>query len=178
MRLIHKWNAVFLFKAIKFTVSDILNLPPVSEEGSFSPKQGRGQEVSRSSLNIWACWLMTGQPVNLRWMLCAKKAHHRKHFHRKLCAFNVDNTWVMFYSCIIELIFTFSFICWYGSVSLKLNPEWYDHTAEGVEQGSIYLVWAEFPPSSHRDSLPCSTNRLRNSVIPTATGLLDNTRWI
>ncbi len=53
--------------------------------------------------------------------LC-KKAHERTHFYWKLCAFNVDNTFMrMFDLCFIELILAFSFICWFGSVSLKLR---------------------------------------------------------
>ncbi len=48
--LIPKRNAVFLFKAINFVMQDILNLPTVSEEGFFSPQQGRGQEVLLSCI--------------------------------------------------------------------------------------------------------------------------------
>ncbi len=38
--LIPKRNAVFLFRALKFAMSDILNLLPANEQGLFSPKQG------------------------------------------------------------------------------------------------------------------------------------------
>ncbi len=51
MLLIPKRNAGFLFKAIKFATSDILNLLQVDKEGLFSPKQGRGQETLLSSIS-------------------------------------------------------------------------------------------------------------------------------
>ncbi len=49
-----------------------------------------------------------------------KKAHQCMYFHRKLQGFNVASTFMkMFYSCFIESVLTFSFICWYGLLSLK-----------------------------------------------------------
>lgn len=44
-----------------------------------------------------------------------KKAHQRMYFLWKLCGFNVDSTFMnMFYSCFIESVITFSFVCLYG----------------------------------------------------------------
>lgn len=49
-----------------------------------------------------------------------KKAHQRMYFLWKLCGFNVDSTFMnMFYSCFIESVITFSFVCLYGSLNLK-----------------------------------------------------------
>ena len=42
------------------------------------------------------------------------------YFYRKLRSFSVDISFMkMFYSCFIESILTFSFICWFGSLTLK-----------------------------------------------------------
>ena len=49
-----------------------------------------------------------------------KKAHRRLQFFHKLRNFNVNNYFMkMFYSCFIESVLTFSFICWHGSLSIK-----------------------------------------------------------
>ncbi len=43
-----------------------------------------------------------------------KKAHQRMFYLRKLCRFKVDSTFIkIFYSCCIESVITFSFVCWY-----------------------------------------------------------------
>ncbi len=51
--------------------------------------------------------------------LC-KKAHQHMFYLRKVCSFYVDSTFMkMFYSCCIESVISFSFVCWY--VSLNVN---------------------------------------------------------
>ena len=52
--------------------------------------------------------------------IVCKKAQKLMYFYRKLHSFNVDSTFMkMFYSCFIESLLTFSFIYWYGSLSLE-----------------------------------------------------------
>ena len=42
------------------------------------------------------------------------------YFYQKLRSFNVDTTFMrMFYSFFIESVLTFTFICWFGSLTLK-----------------------------------------------------------
>lgn len=42
------------------------------------------------------------------------------HFLHKLRSFNVNTVFMkMFYSCFIESVLTFSFICWHRSLSIK-----------------------------------------------------------
>ncbi len=49
-----------------------------------------------------------------------KKAHQHMFYLQKLCSFKVDSTFMkMFYSCCIESVITFSFVCWYGSLNVK-----------------------------------------------------------
>ncbi len=51
--------------------------------------------------------------------LC-KKAHQHMFYLRKLCSFYVDSTFMkMFYSCCIESVISFSFVCWYGSLNVN-----------------------------------------------------------
>ena len=58
--------------------------------------------------------------LNIRSMPCAKKAIQRMYFLRKLRNINIDSKFMeMFYSCFIESVLTFAFICWFGSISLK-----------------------------------------------------------
>ena len=52
-------------------------------------------------------------------VVCAK-AHQRMYFYLKLRSLDVDTTFMrMFYSSFIESVLTFSFICWFGSLTLK-----------------------------------------------------------
>ncbi len=53
-----------LIKAIKFAMLDILVLLPVSKEGLFSPKQGRGQEVLLSSIRKFEV-TMQGEEIEM-----------------------------------------------------------------------------------------------------------------
>ncbi len=48
------------------------------------------------------------------------KAHQRMHFYQTLRSFNVNSCFMrIFYSCFIEFVLTFFFICWFGSLSFK-----------------------------------------------------------
>lgn len=134
-----------------------------------------------------------------------KKAHQHMHFLRKLRSFNVDTVFMeMFYSCFIESVLTFSFICWHGSLSIKqknrmqgivkvcskivgtLLNDLYDlykvrslKKARAILADHSHPLWDEFMllPSGRRYSLPrCRTNRLKRSFIPTAITIVNNTR--
>ena len=49
-----------------------------------------------------------------------KKANQRMYFLRKRRNINIDSKFMeMFYSCFIESVLTFAFICWFGSINLK-----------------------------------------------------------
>ncbi len=55
-------------------------------------------------------------------MLC-KKAHQHMLYLRKLC-FKVDSAFMkMFYSCCIESVMTFSFVCRMGHLMLKTETD-------------------------------------------------------
>ena len=131
------------------------------------------------------------------------KAHQRMYFYRKLRNFNVDRTFMkMFYSCFIESVLTFSFVSWYGSITLK-NKNRLQHIVKVCskiahttlnELHSLYKIRAlkkarsilanpshplitefELLPSGRRFSLPkCKTNRHKNSFVPAAIGFLNN----
>ena len=50
----------------------------------------------------------------------AKKGQQRLYFLRKLNSFSVDTKFLkLFYKSFIESILTFSFICWFGSLSVR-----------------------------------------------------------
>lgn len=131
-----------------------------------------------------------------------KKAHQRMHFYRKLRNFNVDHSFMkMFYSCFIESILTFSFICWHGSLSITQQNRVNDvvkvcskiagtalndlsevykvrcvKKAKAVIADPSHPLWQEFSllPSGRRYCVPQSrTNRFRKSMIPRAIGLLN-----
>lgn len=133
--------------------------------------------------------------------LCTK-AHQRMYFYRKLRNFRVDSTFMrMFYSCFIESVFTFSFICWFGALSLKNKKHLQRivHTCGKIAGGTFtdlqdiyraqilkkarqisfdpsHPLWAEFKllPSRRRYTVPkCRTNRHKNSFIPVAIGILN-----
>ena len=132
-----------------------------------------------------------------------KKVHQRMYFYRKLRNFYVDNTFMqMFYSCFIESVLTFTFICWYGSISIKnknrlqgltnicskiaglslhhVNELYNIRTLKkvcAVLGDQSHPLFKEFTllPSGRRYVVPrCRTNRLKNSFVPVATGLLNN----
>lgn len=131
-----------------------------------------------------------------------KKAHQRMYFYRKLQSFNVDSTFMkMFYSCFIESVLTFSFICWYGLLTIKnksrlrgivrvcskiaglnLNDLTELHILRTLGKARSLLSDQSHPlagqfvllPSGRRYILPrCRTNRLKNSFVPVAIGLLN-----
>ncbi|XDV19566.1 hypothetical protein PO909_025015 [Leuciscus waleckii] len=133
-----------------------------------------------------------------------KKAHQRMHFLRKLCSFNVDTVFMeMFYSCFIESVLTFSFICWYGSLSIKqknrmqgivkvsskivgtpLNDLHDLYKVRSLKKARAILadhshpLWDKFMllSSGRRYSLSrCRTNRLKRSFIPTVITIVNNT---
>lgn len=133
-----------------------------------------------------------------------KKAHQRMHFYRKLRSFNVDTTFMrMFYSCFIESVLTFSFICWHGSLSVKqknrlqgivkvcskiagtsLNDlhDLYKvrslKKARSIVADPSHPLWCDFMllPSGRRYKLPlCNTNRFKKSFIPAAISLVNDT---
>ncbi|KAI5086940.1 gastrula zinc finger protein XlCGF28.1-like, partial [Silurus meridionalis] len=131
-----------------------------------------------------------------------KKAHQRMYFLRKLYGFNVDSTFMkMFYSCFIESVITFTFVCWYGSLNLKnrnrlqgivkvcgkivctnlldLNSV---YKARTLRKAGLILRDSSHPlqtlfmllPSSRRYLLPlCRTNRFKNYFVPVAIGFLN-----
>lgn len=134
-----------------------------------------------------------------------RKAHQRLYFLRKLGGFNVDNSFMkMFYSCFIESVITFSFVCWYGSLNLKnrnrlrgivkvcgkivgaslndLNNVYITRTlrkAELITMDLSHPLQKAFKllPSSRRYYVPlCRTNRFKNSFVPAAIGFLNNFR--
>lgn len=135
--------------------------------------------------------------------VCAK-AHQRMYFYRKLRSFNVDPTFMrMFYSCFIESVLTFSFIVWFGSLTLKnrnrlvgivkmcskiaginlmdlsqLYKGRATKKAQSILADPSHPLFSEFRllPSGRRYILPrCRTNRFKNSFVPAAIGLLNNT---
>lgn len=64
-------------------------------------------------INILAPWLMTNWGLGLM-----SQAHQHTYFLQKFCDFNVDLTFMkMFYTCFIESVPTFSFICSFLSLS-------------------------------------------------------------
>ena len=132
-----------------------------------------------------------------------KKAHQRMYFYRKLSSFKVDNTFMrMFYSCFIESVLTFAFITWYGMLTLKNRNRLQGITkvcsriagttlndltmlyqrqtlkkAQSVLDDQSHPLHAEFRllPSGRRYCVPkCRTNRMRNSLVPAAIVLLNN----
>ena len=134
--------------------------------------------------------------------VCAK-AHQRLYFYRKLRNFNIDPTFMrMFYSCFIESVLTFCFICWFGSLSTKnknrlqntvktcskiagINFPTLTHIysvrvakkAKSIAADPSHPLSCQFKllPSGRRYSMPrCRSNRLRNSFIPTAISILNN----
>ena len=133
--------------------------------------------------------------------ICAK-AHQRMYFYRKLRSFNVDTTFMkMFYSCFIESVLTFSFICWFGSLTVdrcrlsnivrmcgriagvSLQELAVLYRARATRKAHTILSDPTHPlasqyrllPSGRRYMVPRQrTNRLRNSFVPISIGLINN----
>ena len=126
-----------------------------------------------------------------------KKAHQRMYFLRKLRNFNLDTVFMkMFYSCFIESILTFSFICWYGSLLEKqknrltavvkvcrkiagtaLNDLSEVYKVRCVKKAKAIIADPSHPlcqeflmlNSGRRYNVPrCKTNRFKKSMIPRA----------
>ena len=117
--------------------------------------------------------------------------------------FSVNKTILsLFHKSFTESIITFSFICWFQSLSLKHknaieNIVSLSSKIIGTPQRSIlsfykqqclrkarsilnsdHILSSEFQllPSGRRFKCPvCKTNRLKNSFIPTAVGFLNDT---
>ena len=132
-----------------------------------------------------------------------KKAHQRMYFYRKLRSFNVDTTFMkMFYSCFIESVLTFCFVCWHGALSVKqknrlqaiikvcskiagtqlsnLNDLYKVRSlrkAHSIMADSTHPLYSEFSlmPSGRRYRLPpCRTNRWKKSFMPVAISLVND----
>ena len=132
-----------------------------------------------------------------------KKAHQRMYFLRKLRSFNVDTVFMkMFYSCFIESVLTFTFICWHGSLSIKEKNRMQGivkvcsksagtpldgvhdlHKARSLKKARAILadsshpLWGEFMllPSGRRYSLPrCRTKRFKRSFIPAVIPIVNS----
>ena len=111
--------------------------------------------------------------------------------------FSVNKTILsLFHKSFTESVITFSFICWFQSLSLK-HVVSLSSKIIGTPQSSIlsfykqqclrtarsilnsdHILSSEFQllPSGRRFKCPvCKTNRLKNSFIPTAVGFLNDT---
>ena len=131
-----------------------------------------------------------------------KKAHQLMYFYRKLRNFNLDTTFMkMFYSCFIESILTFSFICWHGSLlekgknrlndvvkvcskiaGIALNDLSEVYRVRCVRKAKAIIADPSHPlcqeflllPSGRRYNVPwCNTNTFKKSMIPRAISLLN-----
>ena len=157
------------------------------------------------------CWLFTIIDNKLRWdantEVIAKKGQQRLYFLRKLNSFSVDTKCLtLFYKSFIESILTFSFICWFGSLSVK-NKKTLEKIVctsskiIGESQRSLqhffeqqvlrksrsilacpeHVLFSEFErlPSGRRfRSHACRTNRRKFSFIPLSITLLNKDAWI
>lgn len=132
-----------------------------------------------------------------------KKANQRLYFLRKLRNINIDTKFMkMFYSCFIESVLTFAFICWFGSINLKnrnrlqgivrvcskivgtpLTDISLLHRTRALNKAKLVLSDSTHPlasefsllPSRRRFHVPrCRTNRFKNSWVPVAIGLLNS----
>ncbi len=131
-----------------------------------------------------------------------KKAHQHMFYLQKLCSFKVDRTFMkMFYSCCIESVITFSFVCWYGSLNVKnrnrqqgivkvcgkivgttLNDLNDLYKARTLKKAELIMNDPSHPLqnvfklllSTRRYYLPlCRTNIFKNYVIPAAIRFLN-----
>ena len=108
----------------------------------------------------------------------------------------------MFYSCFIESVLTFAFICWFESINLKnrnrlqgivnvfskiagtpLTDISLLHKTKSLRKAKQILPDPSLPlasefkllPSGHRFCMPrCRTGRFKKSWVPAAIGLLNN----
>ena len=132
-----------------------------------------------------------------------KKANQRMYFLRKLRNINMDSKFMeMFYSCFIESVLTFAFICWFGSINLKnrnrlqgivrvcskivgapLKDISLLYKTRALNKARLVLTDPSHPlapefkllPSRRRFHVPrCRTNRFKNTWVPVAIGLLNN----
>ena len=132
-----------------------------------------------------------------------KKCQQRLHFLRKLRSFNVNERVLsLFYRCFVESILTFSFQCWYGSLSLvnksrlekivlvasKIAGTPFNNLAYLYEKRVLklsvkilsdpdHVLYSEYVklPSGKRYLLPCyKTNRGKNTFIPYSIRLLND----
>ena len=130
------------------------------------------------------------------------KAHQRMYFYRKLRSFKVDTTFMkIFYSCFIESILTFSFICWFGSLTAKdknrlssivrmcgriagtsLEELSVLYRARATRKAKMILSDPVHPLASHYRLLPSGrrymvprlrTNRFKNTFVPTTIGFIN-----
>ena len=131
-----------------------------------------------------------------------KKGQQRIHLLRRLNSFNVcKETMCMFYQSFIESILTFSFICWFGGLSIKdknclynivkvcskiigirqrdLSSLWERKVikrAQGIISQPDHVLSSDFVlmPSGRRFAAPLvKTNRRAKSFLPSAIRLLN-----
>uniref|UniRef100_A0A1A8LS20 Reverse transcriptase domain-containing protein n=3 Tax=Nothobranchius TaxID=28779 RepID=A0A1A8LS20_9TELE len=132
-----------------------------------------------------------------------KRAQQRIYLLRKLNYFNVNKRILCnFYSCFIESILTFSFVCWYKALSMKdkkklqsivktcskiigakqrdLQSLWEERVrkkAKSILGQPLHALHSEFSlmPSGRRYYVPSrKTNRFANSFVPSAIELLNS----
>ena len=131
-----------------------------------------------------------------------KKGQQRIHLLRRLNSFNVrKETMCMFYQSFIESILTFSFICWFGGLSIKDKNCLYNIVKVcskiiGIRQRDLSSLWERqvikrargiisqpdhglssdfvLMPSGRRFAAPLvKTNRRAKSFLPSAIRLLN-----
>ena len=131
-----------------------------------------------------------------------KKCNQRLYFLRKLNSFSVDKSILkLFYSSFIESVLTFSFVCWFFSLSVKNRSSLHKvvnlcSKVIGVRQRDLttfcehqilrkahtiildpyHVLHSQFEllPSGRRFRVPvCKTNRRKFTFLPTAINLLN-----
>jgi len=92
--------------------------------------------------------------------VCAK-AQQRMYFLRRLRNFNIDCTLMkMFYSCFLESVLTFCFICWFGSLSARNK-----NRLESIVRTCSKIVGINFPPLSHIYSNRVATKIANDNTV-------------
>lgn len=95
-----------------------------------------------------------------------KKANQRMYILRKLHGFNADQSLMrLFYSSLIDSVVTFSFVCWFGLLSMQGILKICSKIA-GISLTSHPLC-SELIPSGRRfKNSKCRANRLKKIICP------------
>ena len=191
----------FLMLNVRKTKELVINFR--TNQGSFSPVCINGDSVE--IVNDYK-YLGTIFDSKLNWNANTdavyKKCQQRLHFLRKLRSFNVNERVLsLFYHCFVESVLTFSFQCWYGSLSLvnksrleklvllagKISGLPFISLSYLYEKrvlklslkilsDSDHVLFTEFVklPSGRRYLMPrFKTNRYKNSFVPASIRLLN-----